>query len=689
MSTTALLCVDDEQIILDSLRIELEEALGDDYLIEVAQGAAEALELFSTLRMEHYDIPVVIADYIMPEMRGDEFLRQIHAIAPKTLKIMLTGQASIEGVTNAINTAQLYRYIAKPWQATDLKLTIKEAVQSYFQEREIAHKNAQLQSVNQALATAKNQLEDYSHTLEEKVEERTQQLQQEILERKQTEIALQRAKEAADNANRTKGEFLANMSHEIRTPMNAILGFCDLLKGLVTQPRPRSYLNYIAASGKTLLTLINDILDLSKIEAGKLELSYEPVNLREIAQETHQIFAATAARKGLSLLIEVDEAVPAGVNFDEVRLRQIIFNVVGNAIKFTEQGAVTLAIATQPSAYSEHQVQLEFRVNDTGIGIAPEDQDRIFEVFAQGEGQSTRKYEGSGLGLAITRRLTEMLKGTIELQSVLGEGSTFTVVFPAVELTDRQPVSLMEVELDGDFSQFQAATVLVADDVQSNRDLMRGYFDGTQHQLLLAQDGQVAIEMAVRHQPDLILMDLRMPTLNGQEAIQALKQHPRTHQIPIVILTASAQADRHQFQALCDGFLRKPVSRYQLVAEFKKLLPVVAPPPPPASPLNAPMPDLVLAPNPQAQWPILLEKLDQEEREVWPSLCQTLKMRDLRNFAVQLQAWGKLYQCPMLLDYAVSLAAQIEAFDWNQLPQTVASFPRIRQALAELYTDIS
>lgn len=506
-------------------------------------------------------------------------------------------------------------------------------------------------------------------------------------------FALEQAKREAETANHTKGEFLANMSHEIRTPMNAVLGFTDLLQSRITDSQSLSYLQAIATSGKTLLTLINDILDLSKIEAGKLELHYESVNLRSLIQEIQQIFNQKAIEKNLVLTATVEDTVPDAIEIDEVRLRQILFNAVGNALKFTEQGFIQITARAQVYPNERNKYQLEIAVKDTGIGISIDQQQRIFEAFTQSAGQSNRKYGGTGLGLAITQRLTQMMGGTISLESQLGQGSLFTFVFPKVLSVEVERVpTLVIAPLNENFNQlnqFVPSTILVVDDVASNRALIEGYFANTHHTLLMAQNGKEAICLAQTHPLDLILLDLRMPEMDGLEVASQLKANPQTQSIPIVILTASShKQEQEQVQCLCHGFLRKPVSLSQLIEEIKKYLT-----------LSCKNWALLTRPSEQQialddsgssfsncsdQWSDLLNQLQQEEEMTWTVLHQTLKARDVRQFVERLETWGQEYGCQLLLNYATTLRTSLEAFDWEQLSHAVAAFPTVRRSIQAL-----
>jgi PAS domain S-box-containing protein len=281
---------------------------------------------------------------------------------------------------------------------------------------------------------AEEKLTRYREHLEELVETRTEelkkaneQLQQDIAARTRAEEALKLAKEAAEAAAKVKSEFLANMSHEIRTPLNAILGFTELLQRKITDEQHRAFLSTIASSGNSLLRLINDILDLSKIEAGKLELHYEAVNLHAVFNEIKQIFYWQVRDKGLEFHLDSDPDLPESLLLDEIRLRQILLNLVGNAVKFTERGYIRLSVHTKYTKEDHSWLDLIFSVQDTGIGIPEEQRERIFDAFKQRTGQDAAKYGGTGLGLAITKRLVEMMGGEISVESASGRGCTFFI----------------------------------------------------------------------------------------------------------------------------------------------------------------------------------------------------------------------------------------------------------------------
>ncbi|MCX6146099.1 MAG: PAS domain S-box protein [Candidatus Kapabacteria bacterium] len=393
--------------------------------------------------------------------------------------------------------------------------------------------------------------------------------------RQMAEDQLIRSKEVAETANTAKSSFLANMSHEIRTPMNAILGFSELLNEMVTDKVQSDYLRGIISSGKSLLSLINDILDLSKIEAGKINIVYDATDLNRIFHEMKQIFSVAIKEKKLQFNIDIKDILPESLLLDETRIRQVLFNLIGNAIKFTKQGGLSLKVKTAVNLEFKNCIDVFFEVIDTGIGIPLEAQGFIFEAFKQQDSNTTRKYGGTGLGLTITKRLVEMMDGEITVESEVGMGSKFKVALFNVQISnlDSNTIQGQTVKFDHKKVIFNDCKILIVDDIAMNLALIEGILKPYNIQLEKASNGKEAIEKALIFKPEVILMDVQMPVMDGMEATKILKETDETKHIPVIALTAVAIKENvDKIKDLFDHYLTKPVNRLELIETLTKFL---------------------------------------------------------------------------------------------------------------------
>jgi PAS domain S-box-containing protein len=751
MKKPVIVCIDDEPDVLNSLKIELKKAIGDRCIIETAEGGADALELLADLQADEYEIALVLSDYIMPDIKGDELLRRIHERSPDTLTIMLTGQADLEALGNAIKYAKLYRYIPKPWQNEDLKLTVVEAIHSYLQDQKLTDEiqkrqevNEELKLVNEALSASESRLSqflealpvgvsvynpdgsiayfnqtagellgadtisestaeqlaatyqlyvantdelyppdnlpilralkgefvkvddveirqngkiiaieinttpifdasgniayaiaafqdisdrkqaekilaDYQRTLEAQIDERTEQLQQ--------------AKQAAEAANKAKSTFLANMSHELRTPLNSILGFAQIM-----EPSPnltvenQENMRIIRRSGEHLLTLINEVLDLSKIEAGRMTIDPKNFDLYRLLDDLQDMFQLRALSQELQLLFQREDGVPQYVRTDDIKLRQVLINLLSNAMKFTQTGEIILRVRKletsgfcnlldrptacfdtttsirdfalnstdfamvklreEPEDLTVPGFWLQFEIEDTGVGMAPEELGNIFKAFVQtASGQKSQK--GTGLGLNISSQFVRLMGGEIVVESQLEVGTTFKFEIPvgAVYAADipREQINREVIGLEPNQPCYR---ILIVDDREDNRQLLVKMLSPLGFELQEATNGREAIEIWENWHPHLILMDVRMPVMDGYEATKEIKasilQREQEQQengemnmnapespIPkIIALTASTIEGRRSFALLagCDDFISKPFRKTEIFDTLSKHL---------------------------------------------------------------------------------------------------------------------
>ena len=394
-----------------------------------------------------------------------------------------------------------------------------------------------------------------------------------ISERRQYEDSLRQAREVAEKSNAAKTEFLAHISHEIRTPMSAILSLTDLVLNTPLDDQQRAWLNKSKSAGRLLLGIINDILDLSKLEHGKLELAALPFDLQSVLQQISDLVSDTCASKGLCYEVVIDPDVPMHLVGDAQRLAQVLLNLVGNAIKFTEQGHVRLQV--RRSACADALAHLRFEVQDSGIGLESQLQAKVFDGFVQGDNEQTRLHGGTGLGLLICKRLTEKMGGEVGVVSKVGHGSTFwfTVQLPVSQVgAVKTPVS---VQASDSPALAQGARVLLVEDNPSMRGILSQLLELAGVHVALAENGEDAIRMVNAARYDLVLMDMQMPVMGGLEATRLIRQNPVHQQLPIVALTAGGfMEDRdHCFEAGMNDYLMKPFEYKDLIQVLHRNLP--------------------------------------------------------------------------------------------------------------------
>jgi len=578
---STLMIVDDETEILKAVKRQFRKK----YRVIAASNASSALD---TLIQEN--VQVIISDQRMPEITGTEMFDKVKKLYPDAVRIILTGYSDIQAVIDAINKGNVYQYIKKPWDLDELEYVVDKAFERFWLVsgnrqllNELKETNKKLEKEIQERKAVEQELKKHRDHLEYEVKKRTEQLQQ-----MNQELIV--AKDMAEKANQSKSVFLANMSHDIRTPMNGIIGMVDILKETPLSHLQHNYLNTISVSADTLLHLLNDILDYSKIEANQLILECVNFNLNKIVKQTIDLLTVKAMEKNISLLFSIAPDTPNELKGDPFRIQQILFNLIGNAIKFTDSGEVNVHIFAEQKT---NPLILKFIIKDSGIGISQEIVEQLFKPFTQADGSITRKYGGTGLGLSITKQLIDMMDGNIQVESKLHVGSVFTVTLQ-LEMISEPETSIEQTEtIKNDYADCQC-NALVKDLSQSKRDssnLSESEIEQIKEKNLhvlfvedtlvnkkigtiflkklncvtdVASDGAEAIEKLQQNKYDLVLMDVMMPIMDGLTATKNIRDPESSvldQKIPIIAMTANAmKGDREKcLDAGMNDYLPKPV----------------------------------------------------------------------------------------------------------------------------------
>lgn len=557
--TATIMIVDDEPINILVIR----KLLADEGY-EKTLSISKATEAVAAVQREKPDL--VLLDIMMPETSGLDILETLRAgEQTANLPVIILTASTAQSIKRQAFDLGATDFLSKPIDAVELLPRVRNAL---------------------LVKSHQDQLENYATALEQEIVEQIKALEAHAVALEEANEMLRRSRDVAQRAERMKSQFLANMSHEIRTPLTSIIGFSEVILSETEESHmPESHVAHIRSiveNGRHLLDVINDVLDISRIEAGCLNVEISLCSPAEICSEVVRSFHVLAERKGIGLLLHFEGPVPEVIQTDPVYVRRILTNLIGNAMKFTEEGSVQLAVRL---VEWQEESAIEFRVTDTGIGIGEEYLPQLFKPFMQGDESVGRRYGGTGLGLTISKHLAERLQGEIMVESELGKGSTFRVILPTgpmegVKLLDDPLAALARNRQAGSEAQRSACAtklncrILLAEDSSDNRRLISLILRKAGAEVEVAEDGQIAFDKAIeahkRQEPfDLILMDMEMPVLDGRTATRQLREagYPGV----IVALTAHAMAGQRDkcLEAGCDDYATKPIDRTKLLESIR------------------------------------------------------------------------------------------------------------------------
>jgi len=508
-----------------------------------------------------------------------------------------------------------------------------------------------------------------------------------ITELKHYENALKDAKREAEDASKVKSEFLANMSHEIRTPMNAVLGYTELLCSTSLDQIQKGYVSSIITSGKNLLTLINDILDLSKIEAGKFNLENNYIDTGAFFSEFENIFTLRLAEKGLKFILNISSGTPNGLYLDETRLRQVMLNLLGNAIKFTNNGSITVTVmaenpttAASPEEREEYLIDLIIKVEDTGIGISKKMQKSIFEPFVQEH--DFRHFGGTGLGLAITQRLIKLMNGSISVESQENKGSIFTITIPRTPYLTEFVKPIAEYDFNPDEIVFEKAVILVADDVEHNRNYLHDALQRTNLRIVDATNGQEAYDIARKIIPDLIITDIVMPEMDGFQLLNKIKKNKNLKHIPVIAYSASVLKEKKEKISRSEfaGLLAKPVQLSQLYSSLMNILPYRK-----EKGENRENEFPEYAQKEELKDPLtLIISLETTFYSSWKSFTVRQPIKEITEFGISIEQLGKDHNSVLVEQYGKDLITAAKNFNIQGILNLINIYPAMTERIKNM-----
>ncbi|PID78118.1 MAG: hypothetical protein CSB21_02325 [Deltaproteobacteria bacterium] len=504
------------------------------------------------------------------------------------------------------------------------------------------------------------------------------------------------AKRKAQDADLAKSKFLANISHEIRTPMNSILGFAELLNEEAKTETAKNYISHIKNSGQTLLKLIDDILDMSKIEAGMFKFIYQPANIRELLKFVENEFSFAVQKKGIEFSINVDDDIPEYFLIDELRVRQVIINIVGNAVKFTSAGYVNVDVSKKSIDDNLKKMDICIEVSDSGIGIPEKEHARMFKSFTQNDGQDSIKFGGTGLGLSLTKKLAELMNGEILLDSIFGYGSTFSFILKDVAVVDKKKRAVYERNA-GNIDFLKKAEILILEPVSSRREIFREYLYGYNLKIFEVLSCAEVFNFLEKRIPDIIIFDMELYQTEEIDIIEYINKNDLVKKIMLIVLLSSDDnISEHSLRSRgVSGFIKKPFVRDDLVAEIMKFVPYVE------KSVHHKIKDgekteydyikkndlLEMYNSPNFNYEDFCEFCDVKLMNKWIEIEKSFIISDIEDFSKELSDCGERFNAVFFSNLGQDLSRYVHDFDIEKINNLIDIFPVLLKKVKKFYNE--